>query len=942
MKSARIQTEVNPKQSQEELDEIFSMSIDLICIADIRTATFIKVNPAFKETLGYTEEELLGESFLNFIHPDDIEPTRAVVEKKLQQGEKVINFENRYQCKDGSYIWLSWVSHPRPEKELTYAIARDITEHKQNEGRLIEQERVQHLLIKLSTDFINVPLNRIQGAVTDMLEILGKFTGMDRVYIFTHDLGRGISAITNEWCAKGIPSAMDRRKEVPFDLLADIVEVHKKGRPFFLPCVMDLPEAHVLRSYLQDRGVQSMLAIPLMQEGFCIGFVGMDAVGKPQPFNDMNITPLTLAAGIITNITARQKLEEILRESEGKYRLLVENSNELILVAQDGVIRFVNGKSSDFLGYTPEEVTDKPFSDYIHPEDRKMVLDRHLRRLKGEILPGVYPFRVVHRTGDERWVELNAVMIQWEGKPATINLLSDITRRKRADDALRASEKKYQSLFHNSQVALFRTHVDGRLIEINQRYAELAGYSTVEDCMAEFVPGRAWADPEARNEFVRILQEKGGATDYEARIIRRDGTQAWILFSATIFPEQGFIEGSIIDITGRKQAEAEQEKLQDQLTQAQKMESVGRLAGGVAHDFNNMLGVILGHTELALEQVQPPHPLHTDLTEIQKAAQRSADLTKQLLTFARKQIISPQILDLNRTVKNMISMLQRLIGEDIDLIWKPAKNLWPVKMDPSQIDQILANLCVNARDAITGVGKLTIETGMKTFDEDYCREHTDFVPGDFALLAVSDDGCGMDKQTMDKLFEPFFTTKGVGKGTGLGLATIYGIVKQNNGFINVYSEPGQGTTFRIYIPRSAPEEDAPKMQASAVSMPGGTETVLLVEDEAAILQMTRMMLERKGYRVLPAGSPTEAMSLAKAHEGVIHLLITDVFMPEMNGRDLAGRLTALYPNLKLLFMSGYTANVIAHQGILDEGVSFIQKPFSMADFVLQVRRVLDE
>ena len=813
---------------------------------------------------------------------------------------------------------------------------------RQTEAQSLGLEAVQRLLIKLSTDFINVPLERIEGAIHDMLEIVGKFAGMDRVYISRHDFGLCISTATNEWCAKGIPSAMDRRKEVPFDLLADLMEVHKKGRPFYLPSVMEMPEARALRSYFEEQRVQSMLAIPLMREGFCIGFVGMDAVRKIQPFNDMSIAPLILVAGIITNIIARQRAEEILRESEAKYRLLVENSNELILVAQDGLIRFVNGKSSDFLGYRPDEVTDKPFSDYIHPEDRKMVLERHLKRLKGEDLPGVYPFRVVRRTGDERWVEVNVVRIQWEGKPATINLLSDITGRKRADDALRASEKKYHSLFHNSQVALFRTHVDGRLIEINHRYAELAGYSTVEDCMAEFVPGRAWADPVARNELIKVLQEKGGVTDYETKIIRRDGTQAWILFSATFFPEQGFIEGSIMDITGRKQAEAEQEKLQDQLTQAQKMESVGRLAGGVAHDFNNMLGVILGHTELALEQVQPPHPLHTDLEEIQKAAGRSADLTKQLLTFARKQIISPQVLDLNRTVKNMISMLQRLIGEDIDLIWKPAGNLWPVKMDPSQIDQILANLCVNARDAITGVGKLTVETGMKTFDREYCREHTGFVPGDFVLLTVSDDGCGMDRKTMDKLFEPFFTTKGVGKGTGLGLATIYGIVKQNNGFINVYSEPGLGTTFRIYIPRSAPEEDARKMQVSAVSMPGGSETILLVEDEAAILQMTRMMLERKGYTVLPAGSPTEAVTLAKAHEGVIHLLITDVVMPEMNGRDLAGRLTSLYPNLKLLFMSGYTANVIAHQGILDAGVSFIQKPFSMADLVLQVRGVLDE
>jgi signal transduction histidine kinase/ActR/RegA family two-component response regulator/CHASE3 domain sensor protein len=385
----------------------------------------------------------------------------------------------------------------------------------------------------------------------------------------------------------------------------------------------------------------------------------------------------------------------------------------------------------------------------------------------------------------------------------------------------------------------------------------------------------------------------------------------------------------------------ELKRMETQLNQAQKMESVGRLAGGVAHDFNNMLGVILGHTELALLKTDEDHDLVSDLNEIQKAAKRSADITKQLLAFARKQTISPRQLDLNDTVEKMLTMLRRLIGEDIDLVWQPGAHLWPMKMDPTQIDQILANLCVNARDAISGVGKLTIETGKKTFDEAYCKEHAGFIPGDFVLLAVSDNGCGMDKGTLENLYEPFFTTKDVGKGTGLGLATVYGIVKQNNGFINVYSEPGQGSTFKIYLPRLVAEEGVEKSVLEKKVAAGGTETILLVEDEPTILRMTRMMLERKGYSVLSAATPVNAVDLAKTHADKIHLLMTDVVMPEMNGRDLSGQITALYPDIRLLFMSGYTSNVIAHQGVLDDGVAFIQKPFSMADMTVKVREVLD-
>jgi PAS domain S-box-containing protein len=394
------------------------------------------------------------------------------------------------------------------------------------------------------------------------------------------------------------------------------------------------------------------------------------------------------------------------------------------------------------------------------------------------------------------------------------------------------------------------------------------------------------------------------------------------------------------DITDIKRAEEEKEKLREQLNQAQKMESVGRLAGGVAHDFNNMLGVILGHTELALLKIEPGKPLHAELNEISKAAQRSADLTRQLLAFARKQTVSPKLIDLNETVEGALKMLRRLIGEEIDLAWLPGGNLGPVFIDPSQVDQILANLCVNARDAIAGMGKVTITTGNVSLDEAYCAEHTGLVAGEFILLAVSDDGCGMDSETLLHLFEPFFTTKQVGKGTGLGLATVYGVIKQNNGFIHVDSEPGHGTTFKIYLPRHSPKAARrPEKQSTPAPTPGGG-TILLVEDEPSILEMTTLMLKGMGYTVIAARTPGEAIRLAREHPGWIDLLMTDVVMPEMNGRDLARNIMSIHPDIKRLYMSGYTANVIAHHGVLDKGVHFIQKPFSMKELATKTMDAL--
>jgi len=395
------------------------------------------------------------------------------------------------------------------------------------------------------------------------------------------------------------------------------------------------------------------------------------------------------------------------------------------------------------------------------------------------------------------------------------------------------------------------------------------------------------------------------------------------------------------NVTDIRRAEIEKIRLDNQYRQAQKMESVGRLTGGVAHDFNNMLGVILGCTELALNEVEPSQPVFASLQEIRMAAERSSDLTRQLLAFARRQPVEPKVLYLNGTVEGMLKILRRLIGEDVDLVWLPGSALWSVKIDPAQIDQILANLCVNALDAIMNVGRITIETGNIAIDEAYCAGQPRFVPGEYILLTVSDDGCGMNKETLDKLFEPFFTTKEVSKGTGLGLAMVYGIIKQNNGFISVHSEQGIGTTLRIYLPRYTGKTAQVQNEGTVKPVRRGHETILLVDDEPAIRKTTAIMLERQGYTVLAADTPGEAIRLAREFTGQIHLLLTDVVMPKMKGRELAKNILIHHPKINCLFMSGYTADVITNNEVLDEDVYFIQKPFTIQDLADKVRQVMD-
>jgi PAS domain S-box-containing protein len=516
---------------------------------------------------------------------------------------------------------------------------------------------------------------------------------------------------------------------------------------------------------------------------------------------------------------------------------------------------------------------------------------------------------------------------------------------KHSVDALRESEARLHFLVQNASDSLVIVNADGSQRYVSPAAERITGFSVAE---LEGRPLEALIHPDDMPAVMAAWDEAVAHPEKTVTVQYRHihRSREWVFSEAIAqsFLSEPAINGviaSVRDISERKKAEEENSKLQAQLTQSQKMESVGRLAGGVAHDFNNMLAVILGQTEMAMERLDPTHPLFANLQDIHKAAQRSADLTQQLLAFARKQAVAPIALDLNETVENLLNMLHRLIGENVELIWRPGKDLALVTMDPTQVDQILVNLCVNARHAIGDTGQIVIETANVALNNDNGDDVPDIAPGKYVRLMVSDNGCGMDAETLAQLFEPFFTTREIGQGTGLGLSTVYGIVKQNKGAVTVQSEPGRGATFKIYFPRRrakgghGPQTDATSLEES------GHETILLVEDEPMILEMTTTMLELQGFRVLAAAAPGEAIRLAREHQGDIHLLITDVVMPEMNGRDLARNLLSIYPDIKRLFMSGYTANVIAHHGVLDPGVHFIQKPFSSRDLAAKAREALD-
>ncbi len=507
-----------------------------------------------------------------------------------------------------------------------------------------------------------------------------------------------------------------------------------------------------------------------------------------------------------------------------------------------------------------------------------------------------------------------------------------------AQESLRRSEANFRSLVTNAPYGICSCDATGKILDANPAFLELLGLTSTNELVGKHIYS-LYADGDQWFDLADFLRSSAPFKGLTAEWKRTNGTTVVRVSGRSV--TNGRKEGVVFELFAEDVTE--RRALEQQLRQSQKMEAVGRLAGGIAHDFNNLLMVISGYSEFLLERLGAEPHLRGPAQEIASAAERASSLTRQLLAFSRKQMLAPRIVNLNDIATENLKMLNRMIGEDIDLVMVASPNLWPVRADAGQIEQVIMNLAVNARDAMPSGGKLLIETSNTTLDEEYARLHAPLRPGDYVMVAISDTGAGMDSETQSHIFEPFFTTKGT-KGTGLGLSTVYGIVKQSGGYIWVYSEIGKGTTFKIYLPRVASMGEPAAQVAAPIQfqkVEPGTETILLVEDEANLRYLARQYLEKQGYKVIEAADGAVAVQIAVAHEAVIHLLLTDVIMPGMNGRELAQRISEIRPNVKVVYMSGYTENVIGHNGMLDVGVRLLQKPFNLRDLKSMVREVLD-
>jgi PAS domain S-box-containing protein len=632
--------------------------------------------------------------------------------------------------------------------------------------------------------------------------------------------------------------------------------------------------------------------------------------------------------GIRRNLVQREEL----------FRLISENAADLIAVVDVHGNRIYNSLSYErVLGYSAEELRNSSSFEQVHPEDRERVkAGAEEAQRTGVGLPMEYRFR--HKDGTWRVLESTASVIRnSRGEPEKLVIVNrDVTERKRAAEALKRSETGFRSVVGDAPYGIFKANLTGKLLMVNPALEKMLGYKSQDELLEVNLASGIYRHPAEHQKINELFLRDQHFKDVEVEWKRKDSAFITVRCSGGPIKDEIGTDMEVFaeDVTERR-------VLERQLRMAQKMEAVGRLSGGIAHDFNNLLGVIIGYIQVMKRNLVPGQPSYEYAEEIEKAGQRAVSLTRQLLAFSRQQVLEPVILNLNTRVSDMEKMLPRLIGEDIqlNLILDPV--IGQVKADPGQIEQVVMNLVVNARDAMPDGGNLTILTANAELDAAFAREHPGSVEGQYVMLAVTDTGTGMDPETQTQIFEPFFTTKGRDKGTGLGLATVYGVVKQSNGYITVNSEIGKGASFKIYLPRIDQPVATKSESIQAPLTMRGSETILLVEDAAPLRLLAQLFLKENGYQVLTAADGADAQQIAAQNRGPIHLLLTDVVMPGINGRVLAERLASRHPAMKVLYMSGYTDSFIAGHGVLEEGIHLLHKPFSEEVLMRKIRELLD-
>jgi two-component system, cell cycle sensor histidine kinase and response regulator CckA len=1060
----------NQDRCREQEDPQFPIEyIGEIFFRNLPDGTIIFVSPYCKHLLGYSPSELLGRRSTELVHPDDMSELLAIVADTVERQGNRYRAQYRLRHRDGSYIWVetcgSIVYGPEGSPYEMFCVVRDIADIKRSEFGLLQRAEELTVLKELGRK-VNMTLS-LEKAVEAGLQGILKAVNADQAFLFLRQGERLILQNIQPSHARQLFEGIPEHRVGECICGLSITE----GRPLYS---LDISaDRRCTWDECKKAGIRSFAALPLYGPDGVIGVVGLTSrvlrdFAKQSEFLETlagqvsgALVNARLFEAVRQELTERVKVEVALRDSERQFRLLAENSADMISRHDpEGMYMYASPACSVILGYAQDEMIGRSAFEFIHPDDIDTVEQSRMLVIADPAV-NIITYRLRCKDGSYKWCESTSHSVRHHetGRVVEIQVTTrDITERRGAEQALREEENRTRSIVDSLPIGMhiYRLESDERLIFIGANPAAdaILGVDNNEfigKTIEEAFPGLSETEVPLRYKEAaaqgpswqteQIVYHKGqiqGAFEVHAfRIaprmmaavfgditerkkaeialqamsqrqkamlaaipdiimeINADKVYTWAnqaglsFFGEDVIGKEAsafFVEEQdtyekvqpLFDgneevmylrswqrrVDGQKRLLAwwcraledehknvtgaissarditDQKHLEEKLIQAQKMESIGRLAGGVAHDFNNMLQTIMGHSDLAIGKVGKESSVRDNLLEIQKAARRSADLTRQLLTFARKQTVSPMVLDLNDTVIDILKILRRLIGEDIELIWKPGPNLWPLLIDPTQVDQILANLGVNARDAISGVGTLSIATENVVIDVTHRESQADYLPGDYVMLSVSDNGCGMEKEVLHNIFDPFFTTKEVGKGTGLGLATVYGIVKQNNGWINVYSEPGMGTAFKIYLPRAEREVEVhPVVEERRPSR--GSETVLLVEDDASILTVGVDILRSFGYTVLPAKDPGQALELIRQQKGPIHLLLTDVVMPGMNGKDLRDKVVVLRPEIRVIFMSGYTDDVIAHHGILDPDIHFLQKPFSVSTLTDKVRGVLD-